>query len=1648
MSVTELLQQLSDHGVELWFEGERLRFRAPNGAFTAALRAEVRESRAEVLAQLRCDAGQRTASFPLSFSQRSLWFLHQQFRDSPAYNVAMSVRILSAVKVDALREAVQALIDRHASLRTIYRLMEDAPRQLVAGAASAAFDAHGRTGLPPAELHREIEADYRRPFDLEAGPVLRVSLYSSGPTEHVLLLTVHHIAADAWSLLLLFEELTRLYGEFSGGPAAALKRPTLTYTDYSAWQEQLLSGPEGERLWSYWREQLAAPRAPLALPSDRARTPLESARGASFPFELTAAQVAQVRGLARREGTTTFVVLLSCFQAFLHQLTQREDIIVGTPTFARSKAEFEQIIGDFVNPVPLRARIGVATTGRELLGRMRETVHGALDAQEFPLPLLVQRLQPERSANHTPLFDAFFILQRFDQFRELEELLIGSESGTLIERGALRLAAYPLHQQEGQFDLALVMAEGAATVQGAFRYNAAIFEQATISRWAADYAALVAALVADPEAEIGSLPRPQLPARLADDATQLLDSLASRDIRLWLEGDRLRVNAPKGALDPVLKDLIASRKQQLIIALKSRESTGSAAVGGGIVRLPRGGLLPVSSAQQRLWFLDRVDPGRSVYNIGLGVRFRGALDESKMQRTLDMLVERHESLRTRIIDADGSPAAEIVDATNAPLRIIDLSHLEPEAREREMRRLQTEALREPFDLGTGPPSRFVLIRLGSDEHVLCYAIHHAAGDGWSLRLAIDETCRIYEALAAGRVPDLPALPVQYVDYAGWERDQLHSGRMATDLVFWKRQLAGAPAVLELPLDRPRPAMQSFRGTRLRRHFDAGFLQSLKERSRQESATLFMTLLAAWQVVLHRHSAQDDVVVGSPVANRGQPALENLIGCLVNNIALRGNLAGNPRFTDYLAQVKQTTLDAFSHTELPFDVVVEALNPQRTASHAPVFQVLFTLLSFPIEVPPPPGLAIDPIESDTGASRFDIILEVHERHGQLRAEYEYATDLFDADTITRLHEHFASVLAAIIRDPTQLIGELPLLSEAEQRLLAGWNDTRFEHDRGRCVHELLEHSVRAQPSAVAVIDASETLTYSQLDRRANQLANLLRGRGIGSGMLVGICVDRTVDMPVALAAVLKCGAAYVPLDPTHPADRLCYALGDAAACCVITLRRYAPQLAGSSASLLLLDELRSELEAQSDERPAGVCAPEDLAYVIYTSGSTGRPKGVQVEHRNVVSFLEAMRHEPGMRATDLLLAVTTLSFDIAGLEMWLPLSVGGRIVIAARADTVDGTRLAELLQTHGVTVLQATPATWRLLIDAGWPGSPGLKALCGGETLPPELVAPLLGRVSELWNVYGPTETTIWSTVYRVQEPLSVIPVGRAIANTRVYVLEPSGLPAPIGVIGELCIAGEGVARGYRNRTELTAEKFVTITLPDGSSERLYRTGDRARFRADGQLEFLGRNDTQVKVRGYRIELGEIEALLSACAGVRQCVVTAREDTPGMQRLVAYVVADPQFEADGARAALREKLPEYMIPNLFMTLDRLPLTPNGKIDRKLLPAPQAVAVPNANAPAATAELLMSPAQRRVAGIWCEVLRLERVGLHDNFFDVGGHSLLLAKLHAALKREFSRDLPLVELFQRTTVSAQAERFASPAVVSNALLRAQARAVKQVV
>ncbi len=1510
------------------------------------------------------------------------------------------------------------------------------------------LDIHDAAGLSASALREQLAADAGRPFDLGRGPVIRGAVYTSGPQDHALLLSMHHIAVDGWSIMMLIDELMQLYGEAMGQGAADLAQPPLSYADYAHWQTEMLDGEEGSRLWEYWRGKLSPLPERQPLPIDHARPELQAFDGASFGFVLNAATVEGVTALARQARTTPFVVLLAAFQLMLARLTGSGEVITGTSTFSRSNPDFADIVGNFSNSVPIRGQLRPGLSFRDFIAQTGATVREAIEAQEFPLPLLVQRLQPERSAGCSPLFDTFFSLLRYSEFKGFV-LLYGEESDTPVEAHGLRLAPQPIEQGSGQFDLSLQMVEITEGLRGAFKYRTDLFDEASIGTWAHDYQRLLETATSNPDLSLDALRE----APAAEDAVaSLLDRLGRQDIRLSLKVGKLRVNAPKGALDEATKALLAEHRDGIIAALAAADPQNAPAGNGhahGLTRISRGGPLPVSSAQRRLWFLDRMEGSRSLYNVGVAVRISGPVDVERLRDAARALIARHESLRMRISEQSGAPVVHIGEADEGATAILRLGAI-PAAQRGAAALGEAETwLARPFDLATGPLGRFLIIDVAPEECVLVASMHHIVSDGWSITIAVRDILAIY---AAGTKAALPPLTIQYADYAAWEQKQIASGRLAAQLDYWQDQLRDAPALLALPTDRPRPASPSYRGARLTRALGGVLTDRLAARSREHGATLFMSLLTAWMVLMYRYSGQDDIVIGSPSGNRPDSSLEGVIGCLVNIMALRGRLGGNPSFAELLAQVRQTVLAGLDHGDVPFDAIVEKLNPERHANHTPIFQVLFTLMSFSTRVDPPEGLAVELLPHATQASRFDLSVDLVVNDnaadsGGFKVAYEYASDLFDAATIDRLHAHFEGIIAAVTAAPATRIDDLPLaMPQAEQALLARWNETAADHDRSRTAHHLLETVAARMPDAPAVIAGDTALSYRALDEAANRLAHLLVGRGVGPGARVAVCLERTEELPVALAAVLKAGAAYVPLDPHHPGERLRDIIGDAEVSCVVTLGHFAHLFDGSGARVVPLDRLDGEMAAQPGTPPDVTVRPEDVAYVIYTSGSTGKPKGVQVEHRNLVSLLEAMRREPGLAAGDALLAVTTVSFDIAGLEIWLPLSLGGRLVIASRGEVLDGEALARLVERHDVKMLQATPASWRLLLDAGWPGKRDLNALCGGEAMPRDLAGALLRRTSAVGNMYGPTETTIWSTAARITDPAAPIRIGRPIANTRVYVLDQTGAPLPIGVVGELCIGGEGVARGYWKRPELTAESFVSITLPDGTADRVYRTGDDARFCPDGEIEYLGRRDQQVKIRGYRIELGEIEAALASRPDVRESVVTVREDRPGEKRLVGYVVPAPgaRFDADAARAALRAHLPEYMVPNRLVVLPSLPLTPNGKIDRRALPAPASVVVV---ADEARPQPVMSAEERRVAAIWCDVLQLDRVGLYDNFFDLGGHSMLLVKLHGDLRMAFDTDeLMLVELFQHTTVAAQALRLCAAPRNEGAAPGARSRAERQ--
>ena len=1037
----------------------------------------------------------------------------------------------------------------------------------------------------------------------------------------------------------------------------------------------------------------------------------------------------------------------------------------------------------------------------------------------------------------------------------------------------------------------------------------------------------------------------------------------------------------------------------------------------------------LSFPQERLFLLDRIMPGLPAYNVPTVVRVRSTLDAELLQQALDAIVARHDVLRTTIRLIDGAPVAEVSPEGRVQLTVSDLRATPGTApeREAEAQRLLGELARQPFDLSSDVLLRAGLVHVGVDEDLLLIVFHHAGSDYSSGALLFAELDALYTALHDGGEPELPELPIQYPDFADWQRERL-TGEFLDELVeYWSGQLAGAPDRLELPTDRPRPSVQSYRGTVREFTIAPTLVQPLRELARREGVSLFMVLLAAFKTLLHRYTAADDLLVGVPVSGRHHDETAALLGLFSNTLVLRTNFSADPSFAELLQDVKLTTLEAQAYQELPFEKLVEVLNPERAQSHSPLFQVFFGFDVAPSQPPTLAGCELEelPVPGWEWA-RFDLSIVLSDLpDGALRAHVEYATDLFDATTIERLIGHFESLLEAVGQDATQRVSTLPLLTADERRrLLVDWNATQQSYD-GRCVHELFAEQAARTPDAVAVVSDRERLTYGELDRRSNQLAHELARLGVESGSLVGICAERSVEVLVALLAVLKSGAAYVPIDPGFPPERQKFMLDDAQVRVLLTQERLVGGIDAREATIVCLDRDWEQIAEHSDQPPAVAYDPEGVAYVIYTSGSTGRPKGVQISHRALVNFLLAMREQPGLEADDVLLAVTTLSFDIAGLELYLPLIVGARVVITPSEATLDGVELADWLARSGATVMQATPTTWQLLVDAGWAGSAALKILCGGEALPRALADKLLERADSVWQMYGPTETTVWSSVLRLERGDGPTPLGGPIANTSFYVLDEARQPVPVGVPGELYIGGDGVALGYHDRAELTAEKFLADPFAPGGG-RMYRTGDLVRWREDATLEFHGRIDGQIKLRGFRIELGEIETVLAAQPGVSVAVATVREDVPGDRRLIAYIVpanGEPP-DIDALRRLLKAKLPPFMVPSTFVVLDALPMTANGKLDRKALPPPEG-ARPELGHSYAAPE---TPVEEMLASIWCEVLVLDQVGIDDDFFDLGGHSLLAVKMLTRAQDAFGIELYLGRVFERPTIRELAELVAA--------------------
>ncbi|HVT17366.1 MAG TPA: amino acid adenylation domain-containing protein [Thermoanaerobaculia bacterium] len=2127
-------------------------------------------------------------AFPLSFAQQRLWLLSELHPGDATYNIAQAVELRGPLDAVALRRAVDGVVRRHEALRTTFASEDGEPVQVVGApraialpvvdyTAPAAAGHGGASRLALAEARRAAVVEASRPFDLGRFPLLRLTLLRLSADHHLLVLAMHHIASDGWSMGVFLRELAELYAAAAAGRPARLPELAIQYVDFALWQRQWLSGEVLERQLAYWRERLAGAPAELELPLDHPRPAAQSLRGAREELRLPAGLAEQAGSLARREGATPFMVLLGAFAALLARYGAGDDLVLGTPVANRHRSESEGLIGLFVNTLPLRIDLGGGPTFCALLGRVRETVLAAEAHQDVPFEKLVEELAPRRDGGRNPLFQVMFSLQNvpmpelklggldlrlvdlevagakfdlsldldstrphlagwleyatdlFDRptalrmldhfarllgsaagdagdagdaerpldelpllsavethqllcawqlaaafeprgaaaacleqaiaaqaerspastavvcagrtltYRELNrranqlarhlraggiaaeavvaiymdrspELIVallavlkagaaylpldpatprerlaflcddaavalvltqeqrlgslptrsaaalcldrdwprverwsgenlpalataqnlayviytsgsqGAPKGVAVERGALlnyvAAAAEDLALRGGDrvlqfasvsFDTsaeeiyptllggaALVLRDDEMIGSGArflracgelgitvldlptayFHELAAVLAEAALPpalrlvvvggerlqpeplaawwRAAGRAVALVntygptegtivatrhvldagaapataaAASIGRPVANVGALVlgrdlrplprgahgelylagaglargylrRPDLTAasflpnplaaapgqRLyrtgdrarhradgsleflgrADDQVKIrgfrvepgeIESLLVRHpqvraaavLAAELHGDRtliaclvsaggpspaaaalrgyLRERLPDymvpaafvavpelpltphgkvdrkalsrlAALDPAagrgaaapagalprtpLEELLAGiwsevlgrervgREQdffelgghsllatQLISRVRgacgvelplrsvfaaptlAAQALQLGALLGGAMPPPpppllpasRAMALPLSFAQERLWFLDQLEPGSAVYNLPAGALLTGALDVSSLARALAEVLGRHEALRTTFGEAGGRPFQRIGPPC-LDWQLVDLSRCGDAGAWAEARRAGAAEARRPFDLARGPLLRVRLLRLAGTAHVLLVNLHHIIADGWSAEVFLRELAALYQAFHAGEPSPLSALTIQYADFAVWQRAWLQGEALSALLAYWRQQLAGAPPVLDLPGDRPRPALLSFHGAVRWLRLAPGEAAAVRALGRRLGATTFMVLLAAFKTLLWRYTGRRELVVGTPIANRNRLETEELIGLFVNTLALRSEVAGGLAWRDLLAGVRETTLAAHAHQDLPFEKLVEELAPQRSLSHTPIFQVVFGLHNAPAPRFDLPGLSLRPLELDAGVAKFDLTFALEEER-DLGGPIEYNTDLFDAVTIERLAGHFRILLAGCAATPGGRLADLPLLTAGERQQVAGeWNDTAAAFAEEGCLHELFAAQVRRTPRAVAVVGGGERLSYQELNARANRLAHFLRRARVGPEVRVGLCAERSPAMLVAMLAVLKAGGAYVPLDPADPAERRAFMLRDARVSVLLGEERWTAGLAPPGARTVILDDDAARFAAESEDDPVSGVTGGNLAYVIYTSGSTGRPKGAMNTHDGVRNGLLWVVRAYPLGPDDCLAQKTPYTFDVSVWEIFHALFTGARLVLPHPGGHLDSAYLARLLAEEGVTLAHFVPSMLQAFVATpGLGRGGGLRhLLSSGEALSWELQERCLARLDAvLYNLCGATECSVGSTCWTCERggARRGVPIGRPIANHRLYVLDGELRPVPAGVPGELYIGGAGVGRGYFDRPALTAERFVPDPLAGEPGARLYRMGDLVRHRPGGELEFLGRVDFQVKVRGLRIELGEIEAALSEHPALREAVVVAREHLPGDCRLIAYMAGQPAAPVPAVeelRDFLRRRLPEYMVPAAFVAMAALPLTPSGKVDRGRLPEPSGLRPDLASAFVAA----RTPVERTLAEIWRELLRVDRVGIHDNFFALGGHSLLAAQAVARMRAAFGiAELPLRSLFREPTLEGLA-------------------------
>jgi amino acid adenylation domain-containing protein/non-ribosomal peptide synthase protein (TIGR01720 family) len=1605
--------------------------------------------------------------YTLSPMQEGMLFQSLFEAGTGVYLTQVTCELSGELDSSAFEQSWQQVVNRHASLRTSFQWDGlDAPVQIVNRHVEIEVEQLDWRGFELAEQQDRLEAFLKRArqrgFTLNEAPLMKLTLFRTGDKLYRFVWHCHHLLVDGWSVPIIIREVLAIYNALLRGEQPSLGE-SRAYRDFIEW----LSRQDVSSAETYWLATLHGHKYPTAIQIGKTNNSetLSDDYGEQ-EILLTTEETTRLHAAARRLHLTLNTLVQGAWALLLSRYSSEEDVIFGVTSSGRpaSLPGVEKIVGDFINTLPARVRV---QSGALVGPWLQELQAQQAEQRQFEYSTLAQVHGWSDIPRNVRMFDSILIYENYPAYS------FEHESGRQLEIRDIHAVGktnYPL----------TVLAKGTSELLLKMWYASTRFDDGTISRMLGHFRHALQNLSTDPdqrlddvtfmsEAEIeqflienpnGKVERQALSeferaAKFIPPGTPTEDLLATiwanvlhleqvgrHDDFFELGGHSLLANQVMSRVRETFEVEVPLSALFEYPTLEHFASQIEDAMRGsqGVMTAPvepvsREQDLPLSFAQQRLWFLNELEPGSFFYNIPVVLRLKGQLNLAVLEQTLSEIIRRHEVLRTTFVPGvDGAPSQRIAAPAPFKLTINDISGLPRVEQEAEAIRLATAEAQGPFDLARGPLLRISLLRLAGEEHIALVTLHHIISDGWSTGVFIREVAALYEAYSAGKESPLAEMEVQYADYAVWQREWLSGAVLEEQLGYWREQLGGELAVLDLPTDRPRPPVQGYRGMHQTLALSSELSTNLKALCRREGVTLYMALLGAFQILLHRYTRQTDIVVGTPIAGRNRAEIEGLIGFFVNTLVMRTDLSGDPSFRDVLQRVRAVALGAYAHQDLPFEKLVEELQPERDLSRHPLFQVMFETQNEPDDLMRLPNLVMESVEVDDATAKFDLTMLVGDYEQGLSVRIEYSVDLFDAETIIRLGQHFEILLTGMVADPARAVADVPLLTGAEREQLKQWNDTTTQFPHELCFHQLFAAQVERTPDTVAAAFGDRRLSYIELDQRTNQLAHYLQAHGVRGESRVGVYMDRGLELLESIIAIFKAGGVYVPLDPGYPKDRLAFLLSDAQVSLLLTGDRFAGNLANHLPLIRVDADWETKIAAESDDALVNAVRPTNLAYVIYTSGSTGVPKGAMIEHRGMVNHLLAKIQDLQLSETDIVAQTASQTFDISIWQLLVPLLAGGRVEIFSDEIAHHPLRLFASATRNQVTILEIVPALLGGLLDEADarevcpPETSRLRWLIlTGDALPPQLCRQWMSLRPDvpLLNAYGPTECSDDVTHYAIYEALppevTLTPIGRAIANIRLYVADEKLRLLPVGMPGELYVGGVGVGRGYLNQPGLTAERFAPDPFASEPGARLYKTGDLARFAPDGNIEFLGRLDHQVKVRGFRIELGEIESALRHHEAVREAVVMVSGPQIGEAQLSAYVV--PEFErlpaADELRNHLKKSLPEYMIPASFVMLEALPLTRNGKIDRRALaqletPRTERVYV----APRTAVEEV-------VAGIWAEVLKLERVGVHDSFFDLGGHSLLSIQVLTRLHKTFHVDLPLRAIFEADTVAEISKR-----------------------